>query len=256
MIEASSVSARASFEGKMFLYEQPELLTKEEHGGLGLSPARRPYDFVRAVRAVPLVSLEFSSAQRDYPIVFSDTEIPSPLAVLGVMDDVNLFVDGNGNWIRPHYIPSYIRCHPIALAQAPDDQMVAVIDRAAATISEQPDEPFFDGDKVAEKTQARIDFCARYNLERRRTSSFCTRLKELGLFTGQKVRLQPPGGEPLPAGTYVAVDVEKLGQLDADTFRSLHDDGSLAAIYAHLFSLDNWSRLLDRKTGRGTAPLG
>jgi hypothetical protein len=33
MIEARAVSAKASFEGRMFLYEQPELLTKEDHGG-------------------------------------------------------------------------------------------------------------------------------------------------------------------------------------------------------------------------------
>jgi len=250
MIEARTVSAKASFEGRMFLYEQPELLTKEDHGGLGLAPVARPYDFVRAVRAVPLVALEFRPAQRDYPVVFSDTEIPSPLAVLGVMDDVNLFVDENGNWIRPHYIPSYLRCHPIALAQAPNEQTVVLIDRAAATISEQPEEPFFEDASVTDRIRARIEFCARYNQERQRTVRFCTRLKELGLFAGQRVMLQPPGGEKQSAGTYVAIDVEKVGKLDNDTLRELHDDGSLAAIYAHVFSLENWSRLLDLRMER------
>jgi len=253
MFEARAVSAKASFEGRMFLYEQPELLTKEDHGGMGLGPVARPYDFVRAVRAVPLVVLEFRSAQRDYPVVFSDTEIPSPLAVLGVMDDVNLFVDDNGNWICPHYIPSYIRCHPIALAQAPNEQMLVLIDRAAATISERPEEPFFDGAGVTDRIQARIDFCTRYNQERRRTVRFCTRLRELGLFAGQRVMLQPPGREKESAGTYVGIDVEKLGKLDNDTLRELHDDGSLAAIYAHVFSLENWSRLLDLRLERRAA---
>jgi hypothetical protein len=257
MNEFKAAAAKRPFEGKMFLYEQPELLTRADHDGLGLSAVARPFDFVRTVRAVPLVSLEFSSAQKDYPVVFSDTDIPTPLAVLGVVDDVNLFVDESGNWARSHYVPSYIRCHPIAFATGPNEQLAVVIDRAATTIVDQPDEPFFDGEKLTDKMQKRVDFCARYNLERGKTKAFCSRLKELGLFTGQQVIHQPHGGrEERPVGTYVAIDVEKLGELDSDTVRELHADGSLSAIYAHVFSLENWNRLLQRRAERRSVKTG
>lgn len=250
---ASNATSTPPFEGRMFLYQQPQLLTKEDHGGLGLSAVARPFDFVKAVRAVPLMSIEFSSAQKDYPIVFSDTETPAPLAILGVVDDVNLFVDESGNWERPHYIPSYIRCHPFSFAKGPNDQLAVVIDRAAASISEHPEQPFFEGDQLAPAIQGRVDFSARYHAERHRTSAFCARLKELDLFTGQEVKHQPRGGEERSIGTYAAVDVEKLTKLDSETLRELHADGSLSTIYAHAFSLENWNRLLDRRAERGLA---
>jgi hypothetical protein len=254
MAETRPTQARP-IEGKMFLFEQPELLTVEEHGNLGLSPVARPFDFVRHVRAAPLVSLEFSSAQKDYPIVFSDTEVPSPLAMLGVVDDLNLFVDSEGNWQRPHYVPFYFRCHPIGFARAQNDQLAVVIDRAAASVSEKPEEPFFDGGKLSGKMQERVDFCARYSQERQRTQELGTRLKELGLFTGQQVKHRPQGSsEEQSLGTYVAVDAEKLGQLDKDTLQQLHAEGSLSAIYAHVFSLENWNRLLDRRAARARQP--
>ncbi len=249
MTQTPTIEAQA-LEGKMFLYEQPELLTVEEHGRMGLSTVPRPFEFVRHVRAVPLVSLEFSSAQKDYPIVFSDTDVPMPLAVVGIAEDVNLFVDDAGNWERPHYIPFYVRCHPFGFARGQGDQLAVVIDRAARSVTENPEEPFFDGNKLTEKMQQRVDFSARYSQERQRTTDLGRRLKELGLFTGQQVKHRPQGGEEQPLGTYVAVDVEKLGKLDSTALQQLHADGSLSAIYAHVFSLENWNRLLERRAGR------
>lgn len=249
MTETASSAAGRPVEGRMFLYEQPELLTKADHAHLGLSSVERPYDFVKSLRAVPLVSVEFGSAQKDYPIVFSDTEIPAPLAILGVVEDVNLFVDDSGNWARRCYVPFYLRCHPIGFAKGSNDQLAVVIDRAARSVSDRPEEPFFDGDKLSEKMQRRVDFCARYNAERERTRTFGARLKELGLFTGQQVKHQAEG-EERPLGTYAAVDVEKLGKLDTEALRELHADGSLSAIYAHVFSLENWGKLLDRRAAR------
>lgn len=240
---------RLPFEGRMFLYDRPELLTRADHGHLGLSAVSRPFDFVRTVRAVPLVWMEMRSAQKDFPVVFSDTEVPMPLAILGAIDDINLFVDESGNWARRHYIPFYIRCHPIALAAGAADKMAVVIDMASAAISVTPDEPFFTGDHLSDSLQKRVDFCARYNVERQNTQRICSRLKELDLFTGQQVthRAQNDGDER-QVGRYAAIDVEKLGKLDPQRAAELHADGTLSGIYAHAFSLENWSRLLDRRT--------
>lgn len=252
MNETQSAPGGQALEGRMFLYERPELLNRAEHANLGLSPVERPYEFVRNVRAAPLVWVELASAQKDYPIVFSETEIPQPLAMLGIIDDTNLFVDESGNWERRCYIPYYIRCHPIGFAKGPNDQVAIVIDRAARSVSDHPEEPFFAGDGLSEPMQRRVDLCARYSLEREKTRAFCTRLKELGLFTGQQVK-HHTGGDERSLGTYAAVDVEKLGKLDSETLRSLHAEGWLSAIYAHVFSLENWNRLLGRRTQRGLA---
>ena len=60
----------ASMAGKKFLYKQPEILTYESHGKLGINPSEQPFDFVKNERAIPLTMVEISSAQRHYPIVF------------------------------------------------------------------------------------------------------------------------------------------------------------------------------------------
>ena len=50
----------------MFLYEQPVLLTKEDHGTLGLSKIDRPFDFVKSIKGVPLVAGEIQSVTNAY----------------------------------------------------------------------------------------------------------------------------------------------------------------------------------------------
>ena len=51
----------------------------------------------------------------------------------------------------------------------------------------------------------------------------------------------------------IAVDLKKLKELDAATLQQLHVDGTLSAIYAHCFSLDNWLHLLERRKLRQSA---
>lgn len=252
-----AATGKPRFEGKMFLYEQPELLTKVDHDGLGLTDPPRPFEFVRSMRALPLVSVEFGSAQRDYPIIFTDTDVPTPVAIVGVVEDLNLFVDDAGNWDRQCYVPAYVRCYPVAFAAGPNDQLAVVIDRAAPSVTREPEIPFFDGEKMSAKMQERVDFCARYDAERKKTTGLCNRLKELGLFSGQQITQRPQdGGEGRTLGTYLAIDRDKLAALDSETVREFHRDGTLSAIYAHLFSLENWNRLLERRERRVAPPAG
>lgn len=252
-MENNQGMSQSPFEGNMFLYEQPELLNKEQHGNLGLSPAERPFEFVKSIRGAPLVAGELTSAQKHFPIVFSDIENPVLVGVLGIVEDVNLFVDEHGQWDRNAYIPSYLRCHPFAFARREDEQFAVVIDRASPTITESPAIPFFNGDSLSDGTQARVDFCGQYDTERQRTKTFCQKVKELGLLNGQRVAQTPEGGEEERIADYVTIDPQKLTDLDKDVLHELHIDGSLAAIFAQLFSLENWNRLITRRNLRNRA---
>ncbi len=231
----------------MFLYEQPELLTKADHDGLGLTAVARPFEFAKAIRAVPIVAAEIASAQKHYPVVFSNLENPALVAVVGIYDDVNLYVGEDGEWLSGAYIPSYLRCHPFTLAAGPNEKFAVVIDRAAAAVSESPQLPFFDGNELSSEVQARVDFCNQFNVHRLQTKNFCSKLMELGLLSEQHATTKTGEGvqERLIA-SYVAIDAEKVQQLDTDTLRELHQNGSLSAIFAQVFSLENWYQLLSR----------
>ena len=247
MADTDAASPSDAFEGKMFLYEDPALLNKEQHGALGLSRPARPYDFAKSIKGVPVVLGEIQSAQKHYPVVFSEFDNPVLVGIVGINEDVNLFVDQNGNWDPGSYIPSYLRCHPFAFARRGEDEYAVVIDQSSSSISESPEIPFFDGDKLTEGVQARVDFCGHYNDERQRSLEFCRRVKELGLLNGQRVSQTMPNGEEVKVADYVTIDTRKLTELDKDTLHELHKDGSLSAIFAQIFSLENWNRLMARR---------
>lgn len=250
MTETKPEYAAAHLTGRVFLYEQPELLTSEEHGDLGFTAPQRPFDHVRTVRAIPLTIVEFGSAQRHYPIIFSNLENPVPLAIVAVLDDVNLFVDDEGQWDSQCYLPSYLRCYPFTVATQKQDsgKMAIVVDRAAASVTENPEYPFFDGDKPTERTEALIQFCAQYEAERQRTAEFCRQLKELELLSLHRSTHKPEGSdESLPLADYLSVDAAKLNELPSDIVYDLHKSGRLASIYLQIYSHENWRHLMARR---------
>lgn len=239
--------AETPLKGKMLFYQQPELLSVEEHGSLGLVRPERPYSYAATARAIPLTIREFSTAQKTYPIVFSNPNDPVPVAVTGI-DDHNLFVNEAGLWQNHCYVPAYMRCYPLTVASSPEGNAAVVFDRAAEHISSTPEQPFFAGTEMSDGTKALVDFCAQYDAERRQTIAFGKRMQELGLLTGQQATQQFPGEEPQTIASYTAIDARKLQELGADVLKELFSDGSLSIIYAHLFSLENWQRLIERRT--------
>ena len=253
MNQQSTTAGNGSFEGKLFLYKQPEILTVEDHGHLGINTSGRPHEFLRSVRVVPIAVAELASAQRHYPIVFSDLKQPSLVAVVALLDDQNLFVGENGEWDKSAYLPGYIRCHPFALAAMPGDHYAVVIDRAATVISENAEQPFFEGNQISRSTQERVDLCNQLHAERKATKVFCDKMVELNLLSGQQATFKQDDSDGVQSsGPYISVDFEKLKEVEAKTLKQLQSDGALAAIYAQRFSLENWSRLLERRRLRQT----
>ncbi len=240
--------------GTMLFYEKPEILSVAAHGRLGITPPERPFEFARSSRLVPLTITEISTAQKFYPVVFSEEDNPVPLAIVGLAENENLFVDESGLWATDWYIPNYVRCYPFTLARNDDGRFAVVIDRAAAMITEEPRFLFFDGQELAEGTQRRVEFCASVEEDRERTRQFVTRLGELGLLIRQgstRQRREDDTSEPI--ASYLAVDHRKLKALPADQLADLNEQGYLWPIYAHLLSLENWQRLVRREEQQSAA---
>lgn len=245
--ERVAQNSAVAVQGKMFLYQQPELLTAEEHGALGITPTDRPYDFVASVGAVPLLASEIPAAQRSFPVVFSDVEKPSIFAVLGLDDRSNLFVGPDGRWAPFTYVPAYVRRYPFALADGGNQRFALVVDRAAATVVENARFPFFENGAPTSETRAMSDFCADFEKEQRRSEEFLARLRELDLLAPRRARYRTREGEERELARYVGVIPERLTALTPAQLADLHGSGMLAAIHAHLFSVDNWLQLLERR---------
>src|SRR3546814_10848855 len=74
-------------------------------------------EFLVGQHAIPLTSDEFVSACRFFPIVFSAGDNPVPLALMGLNEGINTFVDDAGKLVNPVYVPAYIRRYPFLLAK-------------------------------------------------------------------------------------------------------------------------------------------
>ena len=251
MSETTRENNDGKLQGRRFLWSRPEALSREEHQGLGLSPLECPYAFSAQCRGIPLTLTEFRTAQAYFPIVFTEGEVTMPIAVVGMQDEVNLFVDKDGHWEPDVYVPAYLRTHPFALARTGGDRVVLVIDRDAASVSEQPEQPFFEGDQLSASVQQHIEFCQTYEAETQRTQAFCKRLIELDVLNMQSMRTE---GSEQDLLRFRALNNEKLSQLDDAVVAELFKDGSLASMMAHTFSLERWSGILRRYAERNALP--
>lgn len=251
MTENVKFKESSSLSGNMFLYEKPELLTEKLHGSMGFTPPDKPFEFVKGVRAVPLTMVEFGSAQRHYPVIFSNLKNPVPLAIVGIIEDVNLFID-DGQWDPMCYLPTYLRCYPFTFAVDKSGQLAVVVDRNASSVSESPEYPFFVDGAISEHTDALMQLCAQYDAESKRTQEYCKKLVELDLLTGLSAMHTPEGStEQQSLADYVGIDAQKLQELPADVIHELHQAGFLSASYMHLYSLENWRHLMARRVARG-----
>ncbi len=238
--------------GNMFLFERPELLNKEEHGNLGMTDPGKRFDFCAKARAIPITVTEVPAASKDYPIVFMSKENPILLAVTGLVDDVNLFVDENGNWEENRYIPGYVRRYPFGIAnETGSDRMAIVIDRGFNGVSEDGKTPLFNNGEPSDMTKTAIEFCQAFEQDRLLTEEFAKRLQPFDIIQGQTAHFTPKdSGQQTTFAEYFGIDENKLNGLTDEQYLGLRREGALAVVYALIMSMGNWRMLLQRRSDR------
>ena len=244
-----------ALEGKMFLFDRPELLTREKHGGMGISRPDRPFSFAENVRAIPLTISEVPSAMRHFPVIFSSVEEPLPLAVVGLIDEQNLFVDDQGEWDANAYVPGYLRRYPFALAtdrqsDPNNPRMAIIVDEGYAGLKQGGDLPFFEGDQPSEAMRQAMEYCQQYERDRLMTVQFAQTLAQMDLLAEQVAQFTPEGGEAKPFAKYNGVEERRLQELADDKFLELRRSNVLPILYAQLISMGNWRTLMDRRARR------
>jgi hypothetical protein len=113
----------------------------------------------------------------------------------------------------------------------------------------------FDGDQPSETTKAVLNFCEQFETAGQRTTAFMEELKNSGLLMEGEVAIQPEGSDqPFIYRGFRMVDEEKLRDLPAEDLRRMNQNGMLALIYAHLFSLSQMREVFGRQVQQGKAP--
>ena len=208
--------------------------------------------------AVPLTVEEFPQAQRFYPIVFASGDNPVPLALMGLNEGVNVFVEPDGKAASAVYLPAYARRYPFLLAKLdPKSQELSLcFDPSSDVIGEfEEGERLFDGDQPSEATKNALTFCDNFEQAGQRTTLFIDELKKHDLLMEGEVAIQQNGSDrPFVYRGFQMVNQEKLREVRGDVLRGWNQNGLLPLIYAHLLSLDLIRDIFARQVALGKGP--
>ena len=193
------------------------------------------YGFSRGVNSVPVVLAELAEASREYPIAFVKSAEGGylPVALLGLREKENLFVDAEGQWVA-NYIPAFVRRYPFVPANGPNGQFLVCIDADADCLRANDGQPLFNDGKPAAALENALSYLREFHTSGLAAAAACQRLPKL------------PSGERFQLSGLQVIDEEKLRALDASSVNELFRHGDMKLIYAHLLSMGNMQRLLDR----------
>jgi len=246
---------------EVFFYERPVPLNRSAHKDLRLKPVPS-LKFAANVHSVPLTGVEFPAAARDVPILFAgaDMKDAGPMALLGLRQNENLFVDADGHWAPNTYVPAFIRRYPFILAEKPEgqegDDFTVFLDEAYEGFNTEQGERLFkeDGADTEMLTNA-VNFLGEFQQHVARTHWFMDQLRKYDLLEPRNIRLEKDGKTINLNGLFV-VSEEKLRQLDEKVAHEFLKEGVLGWIYAHLLSLANIDRVSLRLNEREQTEAG
>jgi len=205
------------------------------------------------LHAMPLSLSEFEPACRDYPIVFltgDGGETFNAVLVLGMQIKQNLFILTDGMWDRRAYLPAYVRRYPFCISRVavdgnPQKERIVCIEESALHDS---GEPLYDANGrplaqwiVLEK------LIFDYEQDIFRCESLCRLIAELELLEPFTMKAEVDGFTMQLEGMHRVMRTT-LEALPADQLQRLMSAGALEKIYSHLLSLDNFRRLLNRRS--------
>jgi len=232
-------------------YEQITPLLKDHK--VRLPRAEETPAIFHRLHAMPLSFSEFEPACRDYPIVFvtgDDGSTFDAVIVLGMQAKQNLFILTDGMWDRRTYLPAYVRRYPFCMSQVtadgrPQDERIVCIEESALHDS---GEPLYDADGQALSQWIELEkLIFDYEQDLFRCETLCQLVTELRLLEPFTMKAEVDGFTMQLEGMH-RVTRTALEALPGHQLERLMSAGAMEKIYSHLLSLNNFRRLLNRRS--------
>lgn len=226
-------------------------LSTQFHPNHGLNP-QTDLRFTTDTHAIPVTVDEFALAQRNYPIVFGMGENPAPLALLSLVDGLNLSVDADGKWAEGTYVPAFVRRYPFMLAKLGPEatELSLCFDDTSGVVTADGPDKLFDNEVKTPTVDRILEFCGQFEAAIARTRGFMEEIEKLELLTDGEVTIQQTGGEPQVYRGFRMIAEDRLQNIRGDQARKMVQNGMMGLIYAHLFSLSQITQLFERERAR------
>jgi hypothetical protein len=231
-------------------YDEIVPLTKQHRV---LVPAGGTPAFCRKLNALAISFSEFNAAARDYPIVFASVDQArsfAPVVVLGLAEGQNLFVDASGDWDRGCYLPAFVRRYPFCISKLyvdgePRSERVVCV--AKAYVDPGGIELFDAEGRPRARWRDTERLLAEYEADLDRTAQMCAAFARLQILAPFSMQVLEAGRRSVRLAGMFRVDEAKLKDLKPASHKVLVGKDFMARIYAHLASLENFSRLYARE---------
>jgi len=235
------------------LYKNITVLDRVQHRALKLRRPFTDYTPTAEINAVFVTAVEFADVCREYPIVFvragkddkTGEELAAPMAVLGLQQKQNLYLQPGGGWRTP-YVPAVLRRYPFAMVQSSPDQLAVCFDRGYDGLSDTEGQPLFQSDGQPTETLTNLQaFLQNFEQEVQRTRGFCSRLLQLNLLQDMRFDATLPDGGKLGVDGFLTIDEKALAELPDAQVVELQRNGMLGLLHAHQISLGLMRRLVE-----------
>lgn len=223
------------------LFKKPTLLVAEQHSGFGFK-SNESYMYASNANSIPLTVSEFEKAAISYPIVFTNDERPTALAVTGLTANKNNYVDANGAWLEGEYIPAYVRKYPFVFMESDDGEQFSLCIENDYLV-ESGGQPIFDNENPTPEAEKALEFCKNFQASWQQTEQYVKILQELDLLIDRRADIETAGGDRLSLDGFCVVDRDKYANLPKSAVNELPRDLA-AAITCHFVSMSCWARLL------------
>ncbi|WP_108944264.1 SapC family protein [Shewanella halifaxensis] len=213
-------------------------------------------DFTRfaSQHLIPVVFHEFHHLASEFPLVFvKNTETGQfiPVAMMGIKPDINLYCQ-NSNWPASVY-PRGFNNAPFSLVKPSkdEDNVLVCIDTESLLVSADDDSGhrlFNDDNQQSEFLKKRTEALLEVAAFTEQTTNICQLLASKNLFTAKQLTVKLLKNEqPINIDGVYVIDEQVLNQLEDEDFLSLKRNGLLPLIYAHLVSLQQIGRLIEKQ---------
>ena len=223
-------------------YKHVVPLDREKHAGLALRPSLDAS--VAAGEAVlPLCLEEIPLAAAHYPVVFQVEATVVPLAVVGLRQGQNLFVDAEGYWTPGAYVPAVVRNYPFVLIEAGEGRELVGLESGAPQFAKDGQPLFVEGE-LTPLGKRHIEFARAYRLGMAKSAAFGTALKDAGVLEPQRADIVLPGGvERRRVEGFHTLDAKRFEALPDEVFLAWRREGWLSAAYHQIGSAVHWAHL-------------